>query len=77
MNMWDTVDVPLLVHKFTLLCGIVSTAEIKEKLNNNPRCFFSDVDIVDFVPRTKYPAVLDFQIGVYWLKKVWTILTKY
>jgi hypothetical protein len=31
---------------------------------------FSDVDILEFLPKTKYPAILDYHSGCFWLNKV-------
>ena len=51
------------------MCGIELSSETVKNISKNPHSQFSSVDIIQFFPIVKYPAVLDYYSGKHLMKK--------
>ena len=67
---WSLLDIRFILFKFCQMCGIELSSETVENISKNPCFQFSSVDIKQFFPIVKYPAVLDYYSGKYLMEKV-------
>ena len=74
-NYWDNMDIRFVIFKFCQMCGIELSSETVKNVSRNPNVQFSSVDIVQFFPIVKYPAVLDYYSGKHLVEKVFIFQT--
>ena len=67
---WDNLDIRFVIFKFCQMCGIELGSETAKNISKNPHFQFSSVDITQFFPIVKYPAVLDYYSGKYLMEEV-------
>ena len=69
-NYWNELDIRFVIFKFCQMCGIELSSETVETISKNSHLQFSSVDIKQFFPIVKYPAVLDYYSGKYLMEQV-------
>ena len=67
---WNHLDIFFVIVKFCQMCGIELSSETVKNVYKNPHIQFSSVDITQFFPIVKYPAVLDYYSGKHLMEKV-------
>ena len=67
---WENLDIRFIVIKFCQMCGIELSSETVQNISKSPHAQFSSVDVKQFFPIVKYPAVLDYYSGKYLMEKV-------